>query len=58
MQGWMCGQKSIPRFRKRPIPQPVANGGGFNNNPFGNLGSGSSSGGGDWFSQAASKGKR
>ncbi len=54
----MCGQKSIPRFRKRPIPQPVANGGGFNNNPFGNLGSGSSSGGGDWFSQAASKGKR
>lgn len=39
--------------------RPQGGGGGFNNNPFGNLGSGSSSSsGGDWFSQAASKGKR
>lgn len=37
--------------------RPQGSGGGFNNNPFGNLG-GSSSSGGDWFSQAASKGKR
>jgi uncharacterized protein len=33
-----------------------SSGGGFNNNPFGNLG-GSSSSGGDWFSQA-SKGRK